>query len=36
MEAGIAALFDDPTRGLSSGDSFQALRKSGRVLVETY
>jgi ferredoxin--NADP+ reductase len=36
MEAGIEALFDDPTRRGASWQSFQALRRSGRVLVETY
>ncbi|MBV8432033.1 MAG: hypothetical protein JO244_12770 [Solirubrobacterales bacterium] len=36
MEAGIEALFDGPTQDGTSWPSFQALRESGRLLVETY
>jgi ferredoxin--NADP+ reductase len=36
MEAGIEALFEGEPRGGISSTSFQALRKSGRILVETY
>jgi ferredoxin--NADP+ reductase len=36
METGIEALIDDPTRDGASRPSFQGLRKSGRILIETY